>query len=192
MSTRPGTADRLLRAAAQVPAVLLVPGLLFALLTRGEPLLAAASALVALGGLFAAISLRAWLRRHAHPRSVLLSTSVLHAGLLVLLLTASEWAAREQAHYWGTATVVVGLALAAGLSAPMLPQDVSSAALNRLAGTLAAALLLVHLIGAPSSGLLITSAVLSAAAVPAAVMRMSDPSEQDPGEGPASGPEGAQ
>lgn len=187
MSSAAGPADRLLCAAAQAPALLLVPALLAALVSHGEALLAAASALVAAAGLFAGVSMRSGLRRLVQPGSVLLSTSVLHAALLVLLLNAGEWAAREGAGYWGTTAVVVGLALGGGLSAPVMPKGMSSSSVNRLTVTLAVVLLLGHLVLAPPAGLLVTSAVLAAAAGPAAVMRLPEPAGPEEGGPPTGG-----
>ncbi|WP_168198695.1 hypothetical protein [Nesterenkonia sp. NBAIMH1] len=180
MSMKSSAGQRLLRAACHVPAVLLVPGLLAALLPRGEQLLAVASALFALGGLFAAIGLRATLRRYAHPRSILLSSSVLHAGVLILLLRASEFASRHLAPDATAAALVMGLALVGGLTAPILPGASRHARLNRLTGVIAAVLAVVWLLAASSGGMLIASAVICAAVVPLTAMKLPETAFRQP------------
>ncbi|WP_258933364.1 hypothetical protein [Nesterenkonia pannonica] len=179
MSMHSSAGQRLLRASCHVPAVLLVPGLLAALLPRGAAPRRRLGPLRS-GRVFAAIGLRATLSRYAHPRSILLSSSVLHAGVLILLLRASEFASRHLAPDATAAALVMGLALVGGLTAPILPGASRHARLNRLTVVIAAVLAAVWLLAASSGGMLIASAVICAAVVPLTAMKLPETAFRQP------------
>lgn len=177
--------ERLLLAAAQLPVLLLFPGVFLALLPRenvtfGGVAAAVGISLLAVGALILAPRAQQTLVRPANRRSVLLSACVVHVPLLVLLVTAIDWVAGPAATGLGAGIIVAALACAAGLTAPFLPGALRTVGINRLTLTAAVIVIAINALIPSSAGLLMTSAVLTAFAVPLVVMRL-PPGAENPG-----------